>query len=397
MKDCPVCACAAHEPVLSVRGVPTNCSILYPSKESAARVRRGDLNFRFCTACGFLFNASFDPSLLTYDPSYDNSLCFSPLFQDYSRTLARRLIDTYQLRRKEIVEIGCGGGEFLVSLCELGENRGVGFDPAYSGQSDAGSAGRVRFVRDYFSDSHSLAGAGLVCSRHVFEHVPDPRSLVSVLRRGVAGNSGTVLYIEVPNGEAVLNAELCWDLPYEHCSIFTAPALRHLFEAGGFRVVNIGTSYRDEFLYLEAVLGASAETPHPPGEEVEALRDLVHGFRTRFEETVSTWSGFLADAAGTGRRVALWGAGAKSVIFLNLVPGAQSIGAVTDLNPRKYGKFIPGTQHQILSPDCMKEFRPDTVLLTNPIYEAEVRDALRGMGIGAEVVVAAPRRNLMTC
>ena len=40
------------------------------------------------------------------------------------------LIRRYDLRGKEVIEIGCGKGEFLSLLCEVGDNRGVGFDPA---------------------------------------------------------------------------------------------------------------------------------------------------------------------------------------------------------------------------------------------------------------------------
>jgi hypothetical protein len=37
----------------------------------------------FCSDCGFVFNADFDESLLTYDDNYNNTQMFSPLLQKY--------------------------------------------------------------------------------------------------------------------------------------------------------------------------------------------------------------------------------------------------------------------------------------------------------------------------
>ena len=87
----------------------------------------------FRPACGFISNVAFDPSLQEYSSGYEATQSFSPTFNAFAHRLARQLVDQYDLHGKEIIEIGCGQGEFLTTLCELGDNRGVGFDPAYVG------------------------------------------------------------------------------------------------------------------------------------------------------------------------------------------------------------------------------------------------------------------------
>ena len=40
------------------------------------------------------------------------------------------MIDRYDIHGKDILEIGCGKGDFLIEICRAGGNRGVGIDPA---------------------------------------------------------------------------------------------------------------------------------------------------------------------------------------------------------------------------------------------------------------------------
>ena len=47
--------------------------------------------------------------------------------RNWVRSWCRR----YDLREKDILEIGCGKGEFLTLLADLGNNRCIGFDPGY--------------------------------------------------------------------------------------------------------------------------------------------------------------------------------------------------------------------------------------------------------------------------
>src|SRR6266850_2309832 len=130
-KECPVCARATLEPFFEGGEVPVYCNVLWPTRAAALSCPKGNIHLAFCRGCGFIANLAFDPQYLAYDQSYENSLHFSPQFQEYAQTLADHLISRYELKGKSVVEIGCGKGEFLALLCSLGHNRGVGFDPTY--------------------------------------------------------------------------------------------------------------------------------------------------------------------------------------------------------------------------------------------------------------------------
>jgi hypothetical protein len=48
---------------------------------------------------------------------------------------------------------------------------------------------------------------------------------------------------------------------------------------------------------------------------------------------------------------------------------------------------MPGTAQEIVAPAFLESYRPDIVVLMNPIYEDEVRGTLRGHGIDAKLVL----------
>ena len=48
---------------------------------------------------------------------------------------------------------------------------------------------------------------------------------------------------------------------YAHVATFTEPSLRALFERGGFEVVEVGTSFGGQYLWIEARPAAKPRSP----------------------------------------------------------------------------------------------------------------------------------------
>ena len=63
------------------------------------------------------------------------------------------MIQKFDLHSKRIIEIGCGKGEFLALLTELGNNRGIGFDPAFvAARNPAKASCDIQFIADFYSE-----------------------------------------------------------------------------------------------------------------------------------------------------------------------------------------------------------------------------------------------------
>lgn len=379
---CPVCGSHDARAVATVRDAPVMCGVLWQTRAEALAAAVGDIELVVCPECSMLFNAAYDDDRVHYDGAYDNSLHFSPTFQRYAEELAGRLIERYGLRGRTVVEVGSGKGDFLRLICGLGGNRGWGYDSAYAGEQDDADE-ELTFVRELFTGDMAVV-PDLVCSRHVLEHVAEPARILHSVRRAV--NETSAIYLEVPDAGYVLTPAGLWDLIYPHVGYFTATALRHLVERCGFTPTEVATSFGGLYLWTEARAAAGvAGPPAPPAHEVDETLARADGFAQLHRDTVDRWAERLDRAATAGRRVALWGAGTKGVSFLNVVPGGAHVADVVDINPRKRGRFVPGTGQEVIGPDEVAGADPDLVLIMNPNYRGEIERSLADAGVTAEV------------
>jgi hypothetical protein len=83
----------------------------------------------------------------------------------------------------------------------------------------------------------------------------------------------------------------------------------------------------------------------------------------------------------------LWGAGSKGVSFLSTLDlTTDDVPYVVDLNPHKIGTFIAGTGQEIVAPDFLSDFRPDVVIIMNPVYRQEITQKLAALGLSPGIL-----------
>jgi SAM-dependent methyltransferase len=359
-------------------------NVLWPTSAEARSAERGDISLALCDGCGLIWNTRFDPGVLAYDGTYENSLHFSGEFQRYSRELIGRLTHAHDVAGGRVAELGCGKGEFLAQLCETAGCTGIGFDPSYAGESDGRAAGRLSFVRELFGPDSDLDGATLVVCRHVLEHLEDPVEVLALVRRAL-GDTPATLYVEVPSGEYLLREAAIWDVIYPHVTCFTGSALAEVLQRSGFHPTNHGYSFGGQYLWMEAS-NIPAGTSPTDGALGSATTAAIR-FGDRLAAKVEGWSNRL-ELLLAEQSVVVWGAGAKGTTFLNAIAAGESVEYVVDVNPRKHGKYVPGTGQRIVAPESLSEQQPGTVVVMNPIYSDEIRQALRELGCNADLVVA---------
>ncbi len=382
---CVVCFSENLEPVVSIPHVPIHCNRLAETAEEARAAPRGPIRLVFCRDCGHVFNAAFDGRHMDYSTGYETSQHFSGAFRDYARTLAGRLIERYALVGKDVIEIGCGQGEFLELLCSLGGNRGIGFDPCIAEGPDRG----IEIVHDDFSGKYAHYEADLICCRHVLEHLPYPGTFLESLRRTVGERERTAVFFEVPNVLATLKEMAVWDVIYEHCSYFCKNSLRRVFVDSGFAVRHLEEAFGGQFLCVEASPHCgSNDRGEFDGSDLEEVAMRASVFPARYREKVAAWRARLDHLAEARKRVVVWGAGSKGATFLNTVEVESEVACIVDANPRKQGRFIPGTGHRIVCPEELSVHRPDMVIAMNPIYVAEIERSLAGLELTAQVIPA---------
>jgi SAM-dependent methyltransferase len=387
--NCPVCGDGGPADLLEIPAVPVYCNVLWPRREEALRAARAPISLKHCAACGHTFNAAYDAGLTEYSPAYDSSLHYSPRFQRYAEALARRLVDRYALRGKDVVEIGCGKGDFLVLLCELGDNRGWGFDRSFDPERvEPVRSRRIDFVQDFYSaEQAARLRPDFVCFRHVLEHVADPRGFLAELRRGFPDGSEAALYCEVPNALFTLGGLGIWDLIYEHCAYFTLGSLARAATSSGFDVLAMGEAFEGQFIFVEMRpgTGRAPATAVPEDHQPREVGGHAAWFAERYRDTVGAWRGRLRELQDAGRIVVVWGGGSKGTTFLNVLGTGSGIDYVVDLNPHKHGKYVAGTGQRVVPPEFLRELRPTDVIVMNPVYESEIAGSIRALGLDARV------------
>ena len=392
LEECPLCGKADAESFLTRSSVPVHQHTLFLTKSSARSMKRGDLEMRLCRNCGFAFNAAFDPALVEYDQTYENSQDCSPTFEKHLDDLIDHLVSNRGVQNGVVVEVGCGKGKFLSKLIAHPDNHSeaVGFDPSYLGPEQVGP--RVRIVKEFYTPETALPADTVIC-RHVIEHIPRPIELLNIVRAAVGDSGRTQVFFETPAVEWILENRVPWDFFYEHCSLFSADSLRFALEQAGFSVLGVRHIFGDQYLWAEGSVGidldgssAKSASPRTHRANTLAILQLAKAFAKDEQGRLSRWHELVRSLSREGP-VFAWGAGAKGVTFCNLVdPDGSRLSGVVDVNPAKQGKFLPGSGHPILSPVNAVNQGVASVLIFNPNYTVEVQANLKLLGSQAKVV-----------
>ncbi|WP_251880578.1 class I SAM-dependent methyltransferase [Achromobacter sp. Marseille-Q4954] len=333
-----------HRVLYEQRQLPTFQNRMYTSRHEALTCPKGDVVLVEDLETGLIYNAAFDPTLMTYDEHYQNEQAHSPKFQAHLASVAE--VVERGLGRSDLVEVGCGKGYFLEKL----RNRGIGitgFDPAYEGDNPD-------IKKHYFQPGTGIRGKGIVL-RHVLEHVQDPLSFLGQLKQANGGHGR--IYIEVPCFDWICARNAWFDVFYEHVNYFRLTDFERMFG----QVIESGRLFGGQYIYIVAEL-ASLRAPTYQAAHAAAFPE---NFTSR-----------IAVDLPQGRPAAVWGGASKGLIFTLLKNRAgQAIHTVIDINPAKQGQYLAATGVQVRSPkQALSELPSGSVIyVMNSNYLDEIR------------------------
>ncbi len=371
----------------TARGIPVHSCMMLDDERAALDFPKRDLELGFCGGCGFVSNVIFDPKVQHYAAGYEEQQAFSPRFRAFQAELIDGLVDRYDLHGKDVVEIGCGKGDFLVELCTRGGNRGVGIDPSCDPtRFENLPAGQVRFIAELYGDQHADLPCDFLCCRHTLEHIHPTAAFIAKMRQVVGDNHDCVVFFEVPDVGRVLREQAFWDIYYEHCSYFSLGSLARVFRAHAFDVVELAKDFDDQYLLIVARPTKGPTSPTLPQEDdLAQVTEEVALFEAEIGPRIAGFRRQVRDLRSAGKRIGIWGSGSKCVSFLSTVGVADDVAAVIDINPYRHGKYLAGSGKQVVAPETLKHSPLDVVFVMNPIYCAEIQAQLDAMGVQAEL------------
>lgn len=381
---CPSCGHTGARHLFSLRGAPVMVASVFPTGEEARSVAGGPIDLAGCTACGLLFNHDFDLALAEAGARYESSQAASPHFSAFARDLAEGWVRRYGLQGKHVIEVGFGGGDFMVDLLKAGCAKVTGIDPlAPYARFDPAYSDRVSVEPASFEPRHVESRADALVCRHALEHIPDVAVFLSRVAAWSRHNGMAPVLFEVPAADRIIEECAFWDVFYEHCSYFSLDALRKAFECAGLEVLDLRVTFGNQYLILEARASAEAAERVPrPGQSDAWIASCVE-FARRAEHTIARCRqqliSFCADPGG----VVIWQGAAKTVSLITAIGADVPLRFAVDQNPGRHGQHLPPSGLRVQAPATLAQARPAHVVLMNPVYFTEVRTQLDAMGLQA--------------
>ena len=124
--------------------------------------------------------------------------------------------------------------------------------------------------------------------------------------------------------------------------------------------------------------------------ESESSFSLPHeimDFANAYKREYSFWREELEKIKRSSNRVVAWAAGSRAMSFLNALQITEEIPYVVDINPGRQNKYLPGTGQLIVPPEFLVDYRPDTVLITNPTFENEIKKQVYDLHVSCNFLV----------
>ncbi len=388
---CPLCAQSTTVLIDRIERQPPLLNQLLSSLDEALQYPTVTLEFVGCSSCGFVWNASFDPSANDYEAGYVNDQSRSPTFREHLNSVRSELLQHLQHQDGEILEIASGQGDFLSSICRAANRKGLGYDPAYVGTHPTPDVTIHPVTFDEVALQHLLKTerrVGLLICRHVLSSLPYPFEMLDFFHQ-LLKQSGGLLYLEIPDFEWIAKHASFFDFYHESHSLFTTVTLSRALALAGFSSKTTWLSFHGQYISLVATSDdsniATHITPFSQSFDFAALG-------TRMQQQRSYWRQRIATLRRNGP-VVVWGAGGKGVsLVAQLHLGTAQIANFVDINPAKWGRFVPIYGQRVIAPKELIGLASDrnsraSVVLLNPNYVIEIQDLINSLGIRAHIEV----------
>lgn len=301
-------------------------------------------NVGYCPSCGFMQLIDNIPPEALYENYFTVS---SWKHQPHVPRLIQLMEGVFDLNpRTRILEIGCNDGSFLEKLAQSGYNNALGIEPTQDAYKLAVGRG-LNVINGFFGVELAATLAGkdrpdLVISRQVIEHIPDLHEFLDAIYDVLQLNGGLVL--ELPDHS--MNYEtLDYTFWEEHVNYFTLHTLTTLLAMHGFEIVHHeSTLFSGKALFVLAQKKAK-------GRQAQLIRNLDHDSAMRYKalypEFQHSMRTFLERRAKGG--IAVYGSGARSCNFVNLMGLKDYVNVFIDDQLEKQNKYVPGIERVIRS------------------------------------------------
>ncbi|MBI5920061.1 MAG: methyltransferase domain-containing protein [Betaproteobacteria bacterium] len=272
----------------------------------------------------------------------------------------KRFVEEFELAGSKAIEIGSGKGDMIGVLRDAGL-KAVGLEYSEDSVAFARANSHEAFC-GYVEDVTLPDQYRFFACLNYLEHQPDIGSFIRALHRITDDQSFG--YITVPNLDYLLTNAYLYEFVADHLVYFTRQTLTRAFELHGFEALRCTLINNQN----DIALLVKKRQPLVIKEERSKVDLLCEHLRK-----------IVADIHKRGSKVAVWGAGHRTLALL-AISGIRGIEFVVDSASFKQGKYTPLTHFKIVSPSQLEVSDVDTVIVMVPgIYPEEVVKSVKNM------------------
>lgn len=315
------------------------------------------------------------PEQIFSDYKYFSS--FSTSWLEHCSKYVDMIVKRLSLDKNSMVyEIACNDGYLLQYFQPYGIPV-CGVEPAKNVAEEAKKKGipvEVEFWGENTAKQISVSRgkADLIIGNNVLAHVPDINSFVHGICIALK-KLGTVT-MEFPHLLKLIKLNQFDTIYQEHFSYFSLLTVCKIFEKHGMKIYDVeeltthGGSLRIYATHMtNEAYGISDSVEKILLDEkeygLENMETYEH-FSDSVEKIKRNSCKLLIELKEKGKKIAAFGAAAKGNTFLNYCGiGKEYIDFVADSSIPKQGLYLPGTRIPIVSPDKIREEKPDYIVL----------------------------------
>jgi len=356
INKCRVCGNKIfEEPLLRYVNMPKVAQFL-PTARSLRKDKGVDLVVCQCSGCGLV---QLNSRPVSYYKEVIRAAGISPEMKEFRKKQFSSFIQKFSLKKKKIIEIGCGNGEYLSIMKQ--------FDVDAYGLENSGGA-VTHCNRSGLNVSKGFIQKGSYKLKHApfdafftlnfLEHLPGP----NLFLRGVYNNlkDNAIGFVEVPNLDMILRNKLFSEFMRDHLFYFTKKTLSLALNLNGFEVIECDEVWHEYIISAIVRKRNKLDVSHFYEHQAQ-FKNKIDGYIRRFKD----------------KRIAIWGAGHQALAIISLMNLADKIRYVIDSAEFKQGKYTPATHIPIVSPDTLNSDPVDAVIVMSASYSDEVAKIIR--------------------
>ena len=402
-RQCPICSSTSWEVVLPLAATPLG-DRLSDSIEKASSLPKYALDLALCKDCGH----TYLPLVVAPEESYGDyffETSDSPGLSDSMQRLAEQLWrDCSKLNNNYVLDIGSNDGTWLQHFKNLGANV-LGIEPSPRHAQEATARG-VETINGYFSIQSAseirkkFGAPSLITANFVTANVPDLANFFQGLK-DLSDDNTTIAILSGYHPDQ-FRVNMIDFIYHEHVSYFSCQDFINLGERFELDLVNVcrvglkGGSLQAIFRTKNSRTSISGDVGRlAQYEEWVGIRTLgwYSSINVRIKQAKNLTHNLLDNVKAD--RIVGYGVSHSVTTLIYQFDLVERIKVLTDDNPRRQGKFAPGSGLTVISPQKVLDDEFDTVIIMAWQHDRLIKNRLSKLGYPGSVIQPLPAAELI--